>query len=81
MHERRYNRWWSEEHLGQGIVRKRGDSTTGENWDITEPAETNYNPVPHFGFEMAVSHSQQLWRIPVASVDQATRGGQVCRGA
>ena len=45
----RFNRWWGEDHVGNGNVRKHGSSTTGEHWDVTEQMDTYYNPVPHFG--------------------------------
>jgi hypothetical protein len=45
----RYNRWWNEEHYGDGRVRKWGNSTGGEYWDAIEWMDTYYNPVPHFG--------------------------------
>ncbi len=32
----RYNRWWNEQHYGNGYVRKWGDGTGGERWDYTE---------------------------------------------
>lgn len=60
----RYNRWWNEGHLGDGRVRKWGDSTAGEYWDSIEHMDTYYNPVPHFGFSHAVRHSEALWRVP-----------------
>jgi hypothetical protein len=46
---RRYNRWWNEEHYGNGQVRRYGNSTSGEYWDATEWMDTYYNPIPHFG--------------------------------
>ena len=46
----RYNRWWNEEHLGNGCVRKYGNSTSGEYWDNVEQMDTYYNPIPHFGW-------------------------------
>ncbi len=46
----RYNRWWNEEHFGDGRVRKWGNSTGGEYWDTVEHMDTYYNPVPHFGW-------------------------------
>lgn len=45
----RYNRWWNEEHYGDGRVRRYGDSTGGEHWDAIEHMDTYYNPIPHFG--------------------------------
>lgn len=30
---RSFNRWWGEDHLGGGRVRKHGSSTEGESWD------------------------------------------------
>lgn len=37
----------------------------GEHWDTTEQMDTYYNPIPHFGYELALAHSPQvrlLWR-------------------
>lgn len=31
--------------------------TAGEHWDVTETMDTYYNPVPHFGYDLALSHS------------------------
>jgi hypothetical protein len=59
-------------------VRKSGNSTGGENWDFEEVADTYYNPVPHFGFQLALSHSPQLRGVavlpPDAAMDAARRG-------
>jgi len=33
---RSFNRWWGEDHLGGGRVRKHGHSTEGESWDNGE---------------------------------------------
>lgn len=27
--------------------------------------DTYYNPVPHFGFDLALSHSHELHKVPV----------------
>ncbi|EFJ51634.1 hypothetical protein VOLCADRAFT_103268 [Volvox carteri f. nagariensis] len=70
----RYNRWWNEEHYGDGRVRKWGNSTSGEHWDTVEHMDTYYNPVPHFGFQHAVGHSPQLWAVPLPSPDEADGG-------
>ena len=61
----RYNRYWNEEHAGEGNVRKYGHSTHGENWDSWERMDTYYNPIPHFGYNLAVAHSPDLARIPL----------------
>lgn len=61
----RYNRWWGEDHYGDGTVRRHGNSTGGENWDQIEHMDTYYNPVPHFGFDLALSHSNELHKVPV----------------
>ena len=45
----RYNRYWAEDHHGDGTVRKHGNSTAGEYWDQVEHMDTYYNPIPHFG--------------------------------
>lgn len=61
----RFNRWWSEDHAGDGGVRKRGHSTAGEHWDVAEQMDTYYNPIPHFGYDLALAHSPQLRSVPV----------------
>ena len=48
-------------------MRKWGDSNHGEFWDSTEWMDTYYNPVPHFGFDLAVRHSPNLWQVRVCS--------------
>lgn len=71
----RYNRWWNEEHFGDGRVRKWGNSTSGEYWDTVEHMDTYYNPVPHFGFRHAVGHSPQLWSVPLPAADEGEGSG------
>jgi hypothetical protein len=34
--------------------------TSGEHWDHTEQMDTYYNPIPHFGYDLALSHSPQV---------------------
>lgn len=60
----RYHRWWNEEHAGDGAVRKYGNSTSGEHWDVWEHMDTYYNPVPHFGYDLAAAHSPTLMGLP-----------------
>ena len=60
----KYQRWWGENHFGDGSVQKFGNSTTGESWDVTEHMDTYYNPIPHFGYDLALSHSPQLRNVP-----------------
>ncbi|KAG2430806.1 hypothetical protein HXX76_009782 [Chlamydomonas incerta] len=72
----RYNRWWNEEHFGDGRVRKWGNSNTGEYWDNVEHMDTYYNPVPHFGFSHAVGHSPQLWAVPLPAPDEGAGSGE-----
>lgn len=60
----RFNRWWGEDHYGDGSVRKHGHSTAGEAWDAVEQMDTYYNPIPHFGYELALAHSPQLRSVP-----------------
>jgi hypothetical protein len=40
-------------------------AAAGEHWDDTIHMDTYYNPVPHFGFKHALSHSPQLCRLPL----------------
>lgn len=65
----KYQRWWGERHAGDGNVQKFGNSTTGEHWDVTEQMDTYYNPIPHFGYDLALSHSPQLHDVPVLPRD------------
>ncbi len=61
----RYQRWWGEDHFGDGRVRRHGSSTSGESWDDTIHMDTYYNPIPHFGFKLALDHSPQLKGVPM----------------
>ncbi len=61
----RYQRWWGEDHYGDGWVRRHGHSTTGEHWDASERMDTYYNPIPHFDFRLAMGHSPKLRSLPV----------------
>lgn len=61
----RFNRWWGEDHHGDGTVRRHGHSTTGEHWDAIDHMDTYYNPIPHFGYDLALAHSPQLKGVPV----------------
>ena len=61
----RYQRWWGENHFGDGSVQKFGNSTTGEHWDVVEQMDTYYNPIPHFGYRLALDHSPTLKNVPV----------------
>jgi hypothetical protein len=45
--------------------RRYGSSNTGEYWDGTEQMDTYYNPIPHFGFDLALKHSPDLYNIPL----------------
>lgn len=60
----RYQRWWGEDHYGDGWVRRHGNSTTGEWWDQREQMDTYYNPIPHFDFRLAMGHSPTLRSLP-----------------
>lgn len=66
----KYQRWWGEAHLGEGRVHKYGNSTTGESWDVTEDMDTYYNPIPHFGYDLALAHSPQLHNVPLLPRDE-----------
>jgi hypothetical protein len=56
----RFNRYWGEDHGGDGSIRKHGHSTDGEHWDVMEYGDTYYESVPHFGYDLALDHSPQL---------------------
>ncbi|KDD71831.1 hypothetical protein H632_c4323p0, partial [Helicosporidium sp. ATCC 50920] len=75
--DERYNRWWGEEHRGGGRVRKHGHSSTGEHWDVEEQGDTYYNPLPHFGYDLALRHSPQLRAVAERPRDRGSleRGG------
>ena len=60
----RYQKWWGENHFGDGWVQKYGNSTTGENWDVREQMDTYYNPIPHFDYRLALDHSPTLKQVP-----------------
>ena len=64
-----YQRWWGERHTGDGNVHKHGNSTTGEHWDVVEQMDTYYNPIPHFGYDLALRHSPQLHNVPILPRD------------
>ena len=68
--QEKYQRWWGERHMGEGRVQKYGNSTTGESWDVVEEMDTYYNPIPHFTYEMALSHSPQLHDVPTLPIDE-----------
>lgn len=65
-----YHRWWGETHFGNGQVQKYGHSTEGEQWDVTEPMDTYYNPIPHFGYAEALQHSPQLRAVAMLPRDE-----------
>ncbi len=65
----RYQRWWGEQHHGDGRVRRFGNSTGGESWDDTIEMDTYYNPIPHFGYKLALEHSPQLKGVPLRPKD------------
>ncbi|EIE19758.1 hypothetical protein COCSUDRAFT_19282 [Coccomyxa subellipsoidea C-169] len=60
----RHQQWWGEDHFGNGWVRKHGNSSTGEQWDVSEQMDTYYNPIPHFGYKLALDHSPTLKNVP-----------------
>jgi len=62
-----YNKWWGEDHLGHGQVRKTGHSTSGEHWDVVEHMDTYYNPLPNMDYQQAVHHSPNLRNVKVRS--------------
>lgn len=71
----RYQRWWGEEHRGDGTVRRSGHSTGGEHWDNVEHMDTYYNPIPHFGFKHALDHSPTLRNVRTLPVQASKVGG------
>jgi hypothetical protein len=54
-------------------VRKSGNSTHGENWDQIEQMDTYYNPIPNFGFQLALRHSPQLRGVPMLDKARAAK--------
>lgn len=47
----------------------------GEYWDNTEQMDTYYNPIPHFGYDLALAHSPQLRNVPMLPRDDLFVGG------
>ena len=56
-------------------LRPRGGRAAGEHWDATEQMDTYYNPVPHFGYDLALAHSPQLREVPALPRDAGLGGG------
>ena len=52
----------------------------GEQWDSTEEMDTYYNPIPHFGYDLALAHSPQLRNVPTTPRDAELDGGGGGRG-
>lgn len=48
---------------------KIGNNGAGEHWDTTEQQDTYYNPIPHFGYDLALAHSPQLKGVPILPRD------------
>ena len=48
----------------EGWACRHGHSSTGEAWDVSEQMDTYYNPIPHFGYDLALAHSPTLRRVP-----------------
>jgi hypothetical protein len=58
-------------------VRRHGNSTGGEHWDQTIHMDTYYNPIPHFGYKLALDHSptlKKVWTGAAAGLQQRLRG-------
>jgi hypothetical protein len=55
-----YSRKWSEDHYGDGSVRKWGQSTDGQAWEHVAQEDTWYEGEPNFGWADAHRHSPQL---------------------
>jgi hypothetical protein len=64
-----YSRTWGEETLGEGSVRKFGQSSAGEHWDVTQHEDSWYEKHPHYGFEEAVRQSNELLTVPLRRRD------------
>lgn len=58
-------------HAGESA----GGACAGEHWDVSEQMDTYYNPVPHFGYKLALEHSPTLKRVPTLP-----RGGDDLEG-
>lgn len=46
-----YSRTWGEVTIGEGNVRKFGQSTSGEHWDVVHHEDSWYEKYPHYGFD------------------------------
>ncbi len=55
-----YSRKWSEDHYGTGEVRKWGQASDGEGWDVTQREDTWYEGVANVSWNDAYTHSPQL---------------------
>ena len=60
-----YSRKWSEDHYGDGTVRKWGQSSDGEHWENTVHEDTWYEGVANVDFANARDHSPQLLNVPL----------------
>jgi hypothetical protein len=51
------------------LLRRRAFFPAGEQWDDMVHMDTYYNPIPHFGFKLALDHSPQLRNVPLKPKD------------
>ncbi len=50
----------------------------GEHWDVTEQMDTYYNPIPHFGYNLALEHSPQASTQSGAVMGRWSQATQTC---
>ena len=60
-----YSRKWGEDHHGNGGVRKWGNATDGQAWDVESQEDTWYEGHSNFGWHDALRHSPQLLNVPL----------------
>lgn len=66
-----YSRTWGEDTIGEGNVRKFGQSSSGEHWDVVHHEDSWYEKYPHYGFDevragpqrCATSHTLVVTRV------------------
>jgi hypothetical protein len=59
-----YSRKWGEEHF-EAHVRKYGESTAGEQWDVQQGKDTWYEKHAHYGWdEVSNTDNQRIFVEP-----------------
>ena len=69
-----YSRKWGEDHHGNGVVRKWGNSTDGQSWDVHSNEDSWFEGHSNFGWEDALRHSPQLLNVALRPRTQGDDG-------